>query len=907
MARADGRVEILDALTGEEVFQFSAHAGPVYIVAFKPNSQLLATGGSDETVKIWHAKSDYELAMDFLQKSKDLETTKRQDEEYQQIEKAKVEAKASKRLRLLVAALTTILILTVGIAFYLWNQKNIAVARGFASKATKAKVHRPLHGILLALKAKSVYAGQEIRAEEALQRTIHTSLARDVLEGHNDKVKRVRFNSDEDILATISDDGSARLWNVKSGKTIHTFDNGKKHDPNALQDSFTEIDFSPDGKILATASTDGSSKIWEIATGKEIHILSSQVMPPSVVKKENGSDEYVKEKSELSLAFTLDGQSLATGNADGTTRIWDVKTGKLKKKFLGHSGGVTSVAFDESGAYLVTTSPDNTANLWEVESESGKPFFTFTCDPNGPHPLAGFSPRKNQLFLIGMGKGSNNINIHIYKSLVNGKTLEPELTHLLKGPTRPILSYSFSPGGKYLSAAEETGKIWLWDVENGATDHVFGDHLDRVNDLAFSPDGRQLASVSDDKTVRLWDVFSGKILHVLKGHHKVINSVDFNADGSLLATGSSDNTTIIWENIYKTHLYTSRNISGSYPFSGSLKGDRFAFINNDFKFEIWKLGSRPIRIPVDLTYGEVTSLGISPDGEFLVAGHDSGRVEVWEIQSQRLIRHIEDNNAGVTTIIFGETKNDFVTTDWEGGIYLYKYEADGEWTMQIFSPDQDVARISSAALSSNGEYLAVDVSGGPLEIFNEETKLLGGSPIVWNVSTGKLKCKLNLKSDPSNPVQKISFSPISSDYLATVHPKSVAIWNISSCDNQKYITMESTSAIQDFVFFLDGTRFATGHEDGSTVLWDFETGKELYSLPKHQGFVEKLTLLDEGKSLASISRRGYLLEFPVFVDHLMATAKDRLARVLTTRECLDFKRMNNFIPDLCKGRMPRRK
>jgi WD40 repeat protein len=67
------------------------------------------------------------------------------------------------------------------------------------------------------------------------------------------------------------------------------------------------------------------------------------------------------------VAFSPDGNTIATASTDGTARLWDVQTGRELRRFVGHTAGVENMIFSPDGRYIATASDDGTARLWDVD------------------------------------------------------------------------------------------------------------------------------------------------------------------------------------------------------------------------------------------------------------------------------------------------------------------------------------------------------------------------------------------------------------------------------------------------------------------------------------------------------------------------------------------------------------
>ncbi|MEH2163789.1 MAG: serine/threonine-protein kinase [Nostoc sp.] len=217
------------------------------------------------------------------------------------------------------------------------------------------------------------------------------------LSGHSHAVKSVAFSPDGQILATASDDKTIKLWQVETLKEISTL-LGHSH-------AVKSVAFSPDGQILASGSWDKTIKLWDINTGREIcTITGHQLQVNSVAFSPQGQilasasydrtirlwhipalESFQTEIQNrpcysllstlsghawavLTVAFSPNGQILATGSDDNTIKLWDVNTGQLICTLVGHSWSVVAVAFTADGETLLSASCDKTVKLWRVST-----------------------------------------------------------------------------------------------------------------------------------------------------------------------------------------------------------------------------------------------------------------------------------------------------------------------------------------------------------------------------------------------------------------------------------------------------------------------------------------------------------------------------------------------------------
>jgi WD40 repeat protein len=213
-------------------------------------------------------------------------------------------------------------------------------------------------------------------------------------------------------------------------------------------------------------------------------------------------------KAVLSVAYSPDGKTLASGSDDKTIKLWDVATGQERATLTGHEREVRSVAFSPDGETLASGSYDGTIRLWDVAT----------------------------------GQERAALRVHTAAALA------------LRGHTASVHSVSYSPDGKTLASGSWPAPIGLWDVATGQERATLTGHERSVNSVvdipavcsvAYSPDGKTLASASNDGTIKLWDVAGGKEWAALR--HMGHVSVAFSPDGKTLTSGSIDGTIKLWD------------------------------------------------------------------------------------------------------------------------------------------------------------------------------------------------------------------------------------------------------------------------------------------------------------------------------------------------------------------------
>ena len=608
---------IYDVQTSKELALLTGHTGRINSISFSPDGHTLASGSSDNTVRLWDMDTRTEIgildghtaAVNSVSFSPDGRTlTSRSDD-------------------------NTLRIWDVD------TQMQIYTLEGHTGS---------VESVSFSPDGQTIASGGNDDIVRLWDVATQTEIG--TLEGHTGYVSSVSFSPDGRILVSGSHDNTVRLWDVATQAEIGVLE-GHTGWVNG-------VSFSPDGKTIASGGnkygdgrlghSGGDVRLWDIDTLTGIVIIERSI------------------SNVTGVSFSPDGQTIAYKDRLGIfthVEFWDVNTqtrtnvstvepehtwgdvlwvaaAEIKKHgqhifhtiLKDHTDAVSSVSFSPGGKTIAGGGQGwgwgNDIFLWNVATQTeigtlqgghnAVKSVSFSPDDKtiASGDWAGYRdnvrlwdvatqteigrldvPRVNSVVFSPDGKtiaSASGSDFYFYSnnSIVSlwDVATQTEIGRHWEH-TGAIKSVSFSPDGRILaSAGSVDGTVRLWDIDTWTEIAILRGHIGWVNSVSFSPDGKTIVSGSNDRTVRLWDVDTRTEIGRLEGHTAAVNSVSFSPDGHILASGSIDNTVRLWDT--RTEI-------------GRLQGHTDA----------------------------VNSISFSPDGRILASGSDDGTVLLWDITS----------------------------------------------------------------------------------------------------------------------------------------------------------------------------------------------------------------------------------------------------------------------------------
>jgi WD40 repeat protein len=333
------------------------------------------------------------------------------------------------------AGIATALVLTVGILYF---QRPHSIGE----KPQEIALVNTLPGHAGGVTSIAISPDGQFLASSSLDQTIKIRNIRTkeiihTLTGHSGYVYSVAISSDGQTLVSGSADKTIKVWNLQTRELLRTL---RGH----LGDVYS-VAISRNGRILVSGSQDKTIKVWNLQTGELVRTL---------IGIKEGLDEGVR-----NVAISPDGHTLISSNIYDIN-VWNLDTGELRRTFGGHIEAVRAIAISSNGETLASGSPDGTTKLWNLQT--GELLNTFPHGsrlPNGSFSggvyAVALSPDGQTLF-SGSGTGENSLK------LWNRRT--GELIRTLKGHSNTIFAIAMSPDGQTIYSSSLDGTIKVWRV-----------------------------------------------------------------------------------------------------------------------------------------------------------------------------------------------------------------------------------------------------------------------------------------------------------------------------------------------------------------------------------------------------------------------------------------------------------
>lgn len=321
------------------------------------------------------------------------------------------------------------------------------------------------------------------------------SRLKDTLQGHEGRVYGLSYSADGRLLLSGDWKGTINVWDPATAKKRAFISPGKFNDH-----SLFALAIAPDSNKVVVSSWFGSVTVWDMVTGKATAIREAHI------------------RNVVTLAYSPDGKTFATGGYDGLVKLWNPDTLQVVRTFRGYSGDWTAMAKARNLDFDSLPPEGKLSIQWQASRIASVAY-----SPDG------------RLLAAACWDG----NVRVW-NLATGQ----EVSQLNHG--NPVYAVAFAPDSKTLAAGTANGLVWLWDATTGKGRATLAGHADTVHSVAFAPNGKTLASGGWDRVIKLWDLARAAEKATLQGHTDRVHTVAYAPDGKTLASASNDQTVKLW-------------------------------------------------------------------------------------------------------------------------------------------------------------------------------------------------------------------------------------------------------------------------------------------------------------------------------------------------------------------------
>ena len=545
---------------------------------------------------------------------------------------------------------------------------------------------------------------------------------------------------------------------------------------------------TPDGQYIY-GNGDGYLHVEEIKTDMRIRTMKGHT------------------RNVSSIVVTPDGQYAISGSEDKTLRIWKLKTGRCVRTMKGHNFEVTSVAVTPDGQYAISGSRDQTLRVWKLKT--GRCIRTMkghtgwvtsvAITPDGKYAISGSWDHTLRMWELKTGKCI--------------RTLEDDTYH--------VDSVAITPDGKYvISGGIYAHTLHVLELKTGRCIRTLEGYTNGVRSVAITPDGKYAISKSKDYTRRLWEISLDKsyrsevMLSLPKGFEQTKKEIEnlneaISKIDEYYKKGDYPKSYAIllktWENIGFGHNDAINRFSSMLMEKGRITGLIFCF-----QIKILKGHTQ-----------RVTSVAVTPDGQYAISGCEDQTLRVWELKTGRCILTLEGHTHHVTSVAVMPDGQYAISGCEDTTLRVWKLET-GKCIRTLKGL---VNRVYSVAVTPDGQYA---ISGCEDETLR-----------VWELKTGR--CIRTLKGHTNWQVDSVAVTPDGQYAISSgSYDNTLRVWELKT--GKCIRTLEGhTYNVTSVAVTPDGQYAISGSGDRTLRVWKLETGRCLRTMEGPSSFVSRVS------------------------------------------------------------------
>ncbi len=518
--------------------------------------------------------------------------------------------------------------------------------------------------------------------------------------GHSDNMRGLCLIPKRELLVSVSDDMSIRVWNMQDYTCQHII---QREEGKIFAVSFLQ------GNQIITGGTDRCLRVWDFTTGECLQVLEGHT------------------RDVTGVASCGKGKWAVSTSWDKTIRVWDVVSGECVHVLTGHKDKISQVYISSDEKWILSSSWDCTVKVWEMETgrctrtigtkQEGH-IYSFAWGDSGlvitgnnrtlqiwelrsglpEAPFAVVPPQKSEELL-------NNQNLFQEKLiLIDQAIAEKDWPKAIEelALARSISGYTHAPQclelWNFLAKYAGRGKLrgaWF--------DKSLKGHSGRVNGAAINETGQFTLSASDDKTIRMWNIKEEKEEYTLEGHQTAVTHINLSWSGETALSGDLEGVIKLWDLKKRTCLSSWK--AHSEPIQAlAFSGDGKIIISSDQKasLKIWNTEAKNLLLDLLGHREMVSDVAITLDRRYALSASYDKTIRAWDLKTGQCVALWLGHNDRITSIVVNIEKQWAVSAGQEGEIRRWSFQTGKSVLMNSQGDSEKSSGITSLALSSDG-------------------------------------------------------------------------------------------------------------------------------------------------------------------------------------------------------------